>query len=96
MGIGEGFGEIALLGDTTRTMTIRAAEHVELCRIQRSDFIPAVTSMGEARSAADADPVGVPGPRAGSGRQSHRRSLRRALRHGSAWILDSARKYFLR
>jgi MFS family permease len=54
MGEGDGFGEIALLGNTTRTMTIRAVDDVALCSISSADFIPAVTSMGEARSAAEA------------------------------------------
>lgn len=54
MHAGEGFGEIALLGDTRRTMTIATEGPTELCRINRADFLPAVTSMGEARSAADA------------------------------------------
>ena len=54
MGPGEGFGEIALLGHTARTMTVRAVDDVELCGISSAVFIPAVTSMTEARSAAEA------------------------------------------
>ena len=54
MGKGEGFGEIALLGNTTRTMTVRAVETVQLCRISSALFLPAVTSLSEARSAAAA------------------------------------------
>jgi MFS family permease len=54
MGSGEGFGEIALLGDTTRTMTVRAVDRVELHAIRRAVFLPAVTSMSEARTAAEA------------------------------------------
>lgn len=54
MGAGEGFGEIALLGDTSRTMTVRAVDQVGLYAIRRAVFLPAVTSMNEARSAADA------------------------------------------
>ena len=54
MGPGEGFGEIALLGQTARTMTVRAVDDVELCGISSAVFIPAVTSMTEARSAAEA------------------------------------------
>jgi CRP-like cAMP-binding protein len=54
MGQGQGFGEIALLGNTTRTMTVRAVDHVQLYGISSSDFLPAVTGIREARSAADA------------------------------------------
>ncbi|HEX3337263.1 MAG TPA: MFS transporter [Jatrophihabitans sp.] len=54
MGRGEGFGEIALLGNTTRTMTVRAVGSVQLYGIRRSDFLPAVTSIRDARSAAEA------------------------------------------
>jgi MFS family permease len=54
MGKGEGFGEIALLGNTVRTMTVRAVGSVQLYRISSALFLPAVTSIGEARSAAEA------------------------------------------
>jgi MFS family permease len=54
MGQGQGFGEIALLGNTTRTMTVRAVDHVQLYGISSGDFLPAVTGIREARSAADA------------------------------------------
>ena len=54
MGPGEGFGEIALMGGTTRTMTVRAAEPVELYAISAGEFLSAITSIGESRSAADA------------------------------------------
>ena len=54
MGRGEGFGEIALLGNTTRTMTIRAIEPVVLYTISGADFVPAVSSIRGARSAAEA------------------------------------------
>ncbi len=54
MGTGEGFGEIALLGNTARTMTVRARGDVILCGISSDVFLPAVTSMTEARSAAEA------------------------------------------
>jgi len=53
MGPGEGFGEIALLGRTTRTMTVRASGPTELFAICSADFLPAVTSISEARSAAE-------------------------------------------
>jgi MFS family permease len=54
MGEGEGFGEIALLGDTTRTMTVRAVEAVELRAISSGVFLPAVTSVSESRVLAEA------------------------------------------
>jgi MFS family permease len=54
MGQGEGFGEIALMGNTTRTMTVRAVDHVQLYGISRGDFLAAVTGSRDARSAAEA------------------------------------------
>ena len=51
---GQGFGEIALLGDTARTMTVRAVDDVELYGISRSDFLTAITSIHDARAAAEA------------------------------------------
>ena len=53
MGPGEGFGEIALLGNTTRTMTVRAIEETRLLGISATDFLPAVTGISEARTAAE-------------------------------------------
>ena len=53
MGPGEGFGEIALLGNTTRTMTVRAVEETRLLGISATDFLPAVTGISEARTAAE-------------------------------------------
>jgi MFS family permease len=53
MGRGEGFGEIALLGSTTRTMTVRTVEPTELCVISRAAFLSAVTSISGARAAAE-------------------------------------------
>jgi MFS family permease len=53
MGDGEGFGEIALLGRTTRTMTVRAPEPTRLYAISSHDFLPAVSSISAARSAAE-------------------------------------------
>jgi hypothetical protein len=53
MGPGEGFGEIALLGHTTRTMTVRAAGQTRLLGIGAGDFLPAVTGISEARAAAE-------------------------------------------
>jgi MFS family permease len=54
MGEGEGFGEIALLGNVTRTMTVRAVGPVQLGSISSAVFLPAVTSICEAHSAAEA------------------------------------------
>ncbi len=54
LGAGSGFGEIALLGDGPRTMTVRAATPVELCAISGPDFLSAVTSISGARAAAEA------------------------------------------
>lgn len=54
MGQGQGFGEIALLGDTKRTMTVRAVDHVQLYGISRGDFVTAVTNNRDARTAAEA------------------------------------------
>ena len=54
MGHGEGFGEIALLSDSARTMTVRAVDDVELYGISRSDFLAAITSIRDARTEAEA------------------------------------------
>jgi CRP-like cAMP-binding protein len=54
MGKGQGFGEIALLGSATRTMTVRAVDRVQLYGISRSDFLTAVTNIRDARTAAEA------------------------------------------
>ena len=55
MGVGEGFGEIALLGRCTRTMTVRAsdAEPVELYSVGSGLFLSAVMSVSGAQSAAE-------------------------------------------
>jgi MFS family permease len=50
MGSGDGFGEIALLRDTTRTTTIRARTPLRLCTLDRRHFLSAVTNY---RSSAD-------------------------------------------
>jgi hypothetical protein len=54
MGPGEGFGEIALLGNIARTMTVKAVDAVQLYAIHRADFLPAITSIRGARSEAEA------------------------------------------
>ena len=51
---GEGFGEIALMGNTTRTMTVRAVGPAEVYGISSDLFLSAVTSISDARSAAEA------------------------------------------
>jgi hypothetical protein len=53
MGPGEGFGEIALLGNIARTMTVRAVDATRLLGVSATDFLPAVTGISEARSAAE-------------------------------------------
>ena len=54
MGPGQGFGEIALLRDVPRTMTVDVAENAVLRTVRRADFLLAVTGFGEARAAASA------------------------------------------
>jgi predicted MFS family arabinose efflux permease len=57
MRAGDGFGEIALLGNGRRTMTVRAAEPAELYAISSRDFLPAVSGISGARAAAEATRV---------------------------------------
>ncbi len=54
MRAGAGFGEIALLGNGLRTMTVRAAAPTELYAIRSTDFLPAVSGISGARAAAEA------------------------------------------
>lgn len=51
---GAGFGEIALLGDNRRTMTVVAFEDTVLAEIDRPDFLVAVSSFGDVSAAAQA------------------------------------------
>jgi Cyclic nucleotide-binding domain len=53
MGSGDGFGEIALLHDTTRTTTIRARTPLRLCTLDRPHFLSAVTDYRSSAGEAD-------------------------------------------
>ncbi len=53
MASGDGFGEIALLHDTTRTTTIRARTPLRLCTLDRRHFISAVTDYRSSAREAD-------------------------------------------
>jgi Cyclic nucleotide-binding domain/Major Facilitator Superfamily len=55
LGPGEGFGEIALLRDCTRTASVRAATPLSLCAVSRDRFVAAVA--GYSTSSATAEDV---------------------------------------
>ncbi|WP_188112845.1 MFS transporter [Mycobacterium simiae] len=46
LGRGSGFGEVALLRDTTRTATVRSVSSVEVVEIDRANFVAAVAPDG--------------------------------------------------
>ena len=53
MGPGDGFGEVALLEDTTRTATVRASGEVEALKLARSAFDALVVRNPEIRDALE-------------------------------------------
>jgi MFS family permease len=64
LGVGDSFGEIALLRDIPRTATVRAQGNADVYALERREFLNAVTGFGPSLSAAE----GVIGMRMGPAR----------------------------
>jgi MFS family permease len=54
LGVGEGFGEIALLREVPRTATVRAETELEVMRLGRAEFLAAITGTDQSVEAANA------------------------------------------